>query len=143
MKIIKHGEVKSTAQEIVNERMTCPVCGCEFECGSNEMQYDNRNEPYVNCPECSAWCFPEEDDFFTLDIPPHFPQDFYDFSGGVAQDYKTINDWIESDAEFFRNNPEETVRVTACGDSLVIALNGEDGIHFYVAKGYYQASIEK
>lgn len=55
MKVIKHGDTKSTAPEIVTERTTCPICGCEFEYDSNDVQRDIHNNAHVNCPECG--CF--------------------------------------------------------------------------------------
>lgn len=41
MKVIKHGDVKSTAPEIVTKRTTCPICGCEFEYDSDEVWHNS------------------------------------------------------------------------------------------------------
>lgn len=140
MKVIKHGDTKATAREIVTKRVTCPICNCEFEYGSDEVQYNERNQAYVNCPECSGYCIEEEE--FSLSNPPHFPEDFYDFSYGVPLDEQDINDWIREAADYFRAHPDETLKFIACGDSILFVLNMEDGVHFYVAQGYYEASID-
>ena len=71
MKVIKHGDVKSTAPEIVTKRTTCPICGCEFEYDSDEVWHNLHNQAYVNCPECSETCMEEE---ISLNNPPHFPE---------------------------------------------------------------------
>lgn len=141
MKVIKHGDTKATAREIVTKRVTCPICGCEFEYGSDEVQYNERRQAYVNCPECNGYCMEEEEEF-TLSNPPHFPEDFYDFNSGVPQSEQIINDWIREAANYFRTHPDETLKFIACGDSVLFALNIEDGIHFYVAQGYYEADID-
>lgn len=140
MKIIKHGDTKSTAREIVTKRVTCPICGCEFEYDSDEVQYNERKQAYVNCPECSGYCVEEEE--FTLSNPPRFPEDFYDFNGGVQQSDQEINDWIREAIDYFLAHPYESLKFVACGNSILFALNADDGIHFYVAKGYYVADIE-
>ncbi len=139
MKVIKHGDVKSTAREIVDKRMTCPICGCEFEYGGDEVQYNVRKQAYVNCPECNGFCVEEE---FSLSNPPRFPDDFYDFRGGVPQSDQDINDWIREATDYFLAYPDEQVKFIACGDSVLFALNMDDGVHLYVAKGYYTAYIE-
>lgn len=142
MKIIKHGDTKSTAREIVTKRVTCPICGCEFEYGSDEVQYNERKQAYVNCPECGGFCVEEEEkDGFTLSNPPRFPQDFYNFTGGVEQDNQTINKWIKEAIDYFFMYPDETLYFTACGNSILFAVNHEDGLHLYVAKGYYTETI--
>ena len=56
MKVIKHGNTKSTAREIVTKCVTCPICGCEFEYDSDDVQSDIHNNAYVICPECNALC---------------------------------------------------------------------------------------
>lgn len=140
MKVIKHGDTKATAREIVTKRVTCPICGCEFEYNSDEAWHDTHNQAYVNCPECGGCCMEEEE--FTLSNPPRFPEDFYDFNGGVPQDEQYINDWIREAADYFRTHPDEPLKFIACGDSALFALNMEDGIRFYVAQGYYEASID-
>lgn len=140
MKVIKHGDTKSIAREIVTKRVTCPICNCEFEYGSDEVQYNERKQAYVNCPECSGYCMEEEE--ISLSNPPHFPENFYDFNGGVPQSDQDINDWIREAADYFRTHPEEPLKFIACGNSILIALNMDDGIHFYVAKGYYETDIE-
>lgn len=137
-KIIKHGNTKSTAHEIVTKCATCPVCGCEFEYDSDDVQRDIHNNAYVICPECNGFCAEK----FSLNNLPHFPENFYDFNGGVLQSDKGINGWIREAADYFRTHPEEPLRFIACGNSILFALNNEDGIHFYVAKGYYVADIE-
>lgn len=141
MKVIKHGDTKSTAREIVTKRVTCPICGCEFEYGSDEVQYNERKQAYVNCPECSGYCIEEEEEF-TLSNPPRFPEDFYDFNGGVQQSDQEINDWIREAIDYFLAHSDESLKFVACGNSILFALNADDGIHFYVAKGYYVADIE-
>lgn len=139
-KIIKHGNAKNTTHEVATKRTTCPICGCEFEYSSDEVQYNERKQAYVNCPECSGYCIEEEE--FSLSNPPHFPEDFYDFNGGVPQSDQDINGWIREATDYFRTHPEETLDFIACGNSILFAINDEDGIHFYVAKGYYVADIE-
>lgn len=139
MKVIKHGDTKSTAREIVTKRVTCPICGCEFEYGSDEVQYNERKQAYVNCPECSGYCIEEEE--FSYSNPPRFPEDFYDFNGGVQQSDQDINNWIRETTDYFRTHPEEPLKFIACGDSILFVLNMDDGIHLYVAKGYYEANI--
>lgn len=141
-KIIKHGNTKSTAHEVVTKRTTCPICGCEFEYDNEEVWYNRFNQAYVNCPECNGYCVEEKEKEFSLNNPPHFPTDFYDFNGGVPQSDQDINGWIREAADYFRTHPEEPLRFIACGNSILFALNNEDGIHFYVAKGYYVADIE-
>ncbi len=140
MKVIKHGGTKSTAPEIVTKRTTCPICGCEFEYDSDETWHNEYKQTYVLCPECSGHCMEEEE--ISLSNPPHFPENFYDFNGGVPQSDQDINDWIREAADYFRTHPEEPLKFIACGNSILIALNMDDGIHFYVAKGYYEADIE-
>lgn len=140
MKVIKHGDTKATAREIVTKRVTCPICNCEFEYNSDEVRYNARNQAYVNCPECEGFCAEEEE--FSLSNPPRFPEDFYDFRGGVPQSDQDINDWIREAIDYFLANPDETVKLIACGSFILFALNFEDGIHFYVAQGYYVADIE-
>lgn len=140
MKVIKHGDTKSTAPEIVTKRTTCPICGCEFEYDSDDVQYNERKQAYVNCPECGGYCIEEEE--FSLSNPPRFPEDFYDFGYGVPQSNQDINDWIREAVDYFLTHPGETLKFIACGDSILFALNMEDGIHFYVAKGYYTADID-
>lgn len=140
MKVIKHGDTKSTAPEIVTKRTTCPICGCEFEYDNNEVRNDTHNKDYVKCPECGRFCEAEKE--FSLSNPPHFPENFYDFNGGVPQRDQIINDWIREAADYFRTHPEEPLKFIACGDSVLFALNRDDGIYFYVAKGYYEASID-
>lgn len=138
MKVIKHGDTKSTAREIVTKRVTCPICGCEFEYDSDDVQRDIHNNAYVICPECNGFCTEE----FSLDNLPRFPEDFYDFNYGVPQNNSDINDWIREATDYFRTHPEETLRFIACGDSILFAINADDGIHFYVAQGYYVVDIE-
>lgn len=138
MKVIKHGDTKSIAPEIVTKRVTCPNCGCEFEYDSDDVLHDMHNNAHVNCPECGCFCAEK----FSLSNPPHFPENFYDFNGGVPQSDQGINDWIREVADYFLAHPEEPLRFIACGDSILIALNMDDGIHLYVAKGYYVADIE-
>ena len=138
MKVIKHGDTKSTTPEIVTKRITCPICGCEFEYDSDDVLHDIHNNAHVNCPECGCFCAEK----FSLSNPPHFPENFYDFNGGVPQSDQGINDWIREVADYFLAYPEEPLRFIACGDSILIALNMDDGIHLYVAKGYYVADIE-
>lgn len=138
MKVIKHGDTKSTAREIVTKCATCPICGCEFEYDSDDVQRDIHNNAYVICPECNGICTKE----FSLDNLPRFPEDFYDFNYGVPQNNSDINDWIREATDYFRTYPEETLRFIACGDSILFAINADDGIHFYVAQGYYVADIE-
>lgn len=138
MKVIKHGDTKSTAREIVTKCATCPICGCEFEYDSDDVQRDIHNNAYVICPECNGFCTKE----FSLDNLPRFPEDFYDFNYGVPQNNSDINDWIREATDYFRTYPEETLRFIACGDSILFAINADDGIHFYVAQGYYVADIK-
>lgn len=140
MKVIKHGNTKSIAPEIVTKRTTCPICGCEFEYDSDEVRNDTQNTDYVICPECGRFCADEEK--FSLSNPPHFPEDFYDFTYGVEQNNQTINKWIQDAIDYFLTHPDETLYFIACGDSILFAVNHEDGLHFYVAKGYYEASID-
>lgn len=140
MKVIKHGDTKATAREIVTKRVTCPICNCEFEYGSDEVQYNERKHAYVNCPECGGYCIEEEE--FTLSNPPRFPEDFYDFNYGVPQNNSDINDWIREATDYFLTHPDETLKFIACGDSILFAINADDGIHFYVAQGYYTADID-
>ena len=140
MKVIKHGDTKSTSREIVTKRVTCPICGCEFEYGSDEVQYNERKQAYVNCPECSGYCIEEEE--FSQSNPPHFPENFYDFNDGVPQNNSDINDWIREATDYFRTHPEEPLKFIACGNSILFAINADDGIHLYVAQGYYVADIE-
>lgn len=137
MKVIKHGDTKSTSPEIVTKRTTCPICGCEFEYDSDDVQRDIHNNAYVICPECNALCAEK----FLLNNPPRFPEDFYDFNGGAPQSDQDINDWIREAADYFRTHPEEPLKFVACGDSILFVLNMDDGIHLYVAKGYYEANI--
>ena len=138
MKVIKHGDTKSTAPEIVTERTTCPICGCEFEYDSNDVQRDIHNNAHVNCPECGCFCVGK----FSRSNLPRFPEDFYDFNYGVPQNNSDINDWIREATDYFLAHPDETLKFIACGDSALFALNMEDGVHFYVAQGYYEASID-
>lgn len=138
MKVIKHGDTKSTAREIVTKRTTCPICGCEFEYNSDDVQRDIHNNAHVNCPECNGFCA----ETFSLNNPPRFPEDFYDFNGGAPQSNKDINDWIREASDYFRTHPEETLKFIACGNSILFAINADDGIHFCVAQGYYVADIE-
>lgn len=141
MKVIKHGDTKSTTPEIVTKRITCPICGCEFEYGSDETWHNEYKQTYVLCPECSGHCMEEEK--MSLNNPPHFPEHFYDFNGGVPQRDQTINDWIREATDYFRTHPEDPLKFIACGDSILFAVNMDDGdIHLYVAKGYYEASID-
>ena len=138
MKVIKHGDTKSTAPKIVTKRTTCPICGCEFEYDSDDVQRDIHNNAHVNCPECGCFCV----ETFSLNNPPRFPEDFYDFNGGAPQSDKDINDWIREATDYFRTHPEEPLKSVACGNSILFAINADDGIHFYVAQGYYVADIE-
>jgi len=138
MKVIKHGDTKSTAREIVTKRVTCPICGCEFEYDSDDVQRDIHNNAYVICPECNGFCA----ETFSLNNPPRFPEDFYDFSGGVQQSDQEINDWIREAIDYFLAHPDESLKFVACGNSILFAINADDGIHFYVAQGYYEADIE-
>ena len=138
MKVIKHGDTKSTAREIVTKRATCPICGCEFEYDSDDVQCDIHNNTYVICPECNGFCA----ETFSLSNPPHFPEDFYDFNGGVQQSDQEINDWIREAIDYFLAHPDESLKFVACGNSILFALNADDGVHLYVAKGYYVADIE-
>lgn len=138
MKVIKHGDTKSTAPEIVTKRTTCPICGCEFEYDSDDVQRDIHNNAHVNCPECGCFCV----ETFSLNNPPRFPEDFYDFNGGAPQSDKDINDWIREATDYFCTHPEEPLKSVACGNSILFAINADDGIHFYVAQGYYVADIE-
>lgn len=140
MKVIKHGDTKSIAREIVTKRTTCPICGCEFEYDSDEVRNDTQNIDYVICPECGRFCADEEE--ISLSNPPRFPEDFYDFNGGVPQNNSDINDWIREATGYFRTHPEEPLRFIACGNSILFATNADDGIHLYIAKGYYVADIE-
>lgn len=140
MKVIKHGDTKSIAPEIATKRVTCPICNCEFEYGSDEVQYNERKHAYVNCPECGGYCIEEEE--FSLSNPPRFPEDFYDFNYGVPQNNPDINDWIREATDYFLTHPSETLKFIACGDSILFALNMEDGVHLYVAQGYYTADID-
>lgn len=138
MKVIKHGDTKSTAPEIVTERVTCPICGCEFEYDSNDVQRDIHNNAHVNCPECGCFCA----ETFSLSNPPRFPEDFYDFNGGIQQSDQEINDWIREAIDYFLAHPDESLKFVACGNSILFALNADNGVHFYVAQGYYVADIE-
>mgnify|MGYP004680708031 FL=1 len=138
MKVIKHGDTKSTAPEIVTKRVTCPICGCEFEYGSDDVQRDIHNNTHVNCPECGCFCA----ETFSHSNLPRFPEDFYEFKDGVPQSDQNINDWIREATDYFRTHPEEPLRFIACGDSILFAVNADDGIHLYVAKRYYVADIE-
>lgn len=138
MKVIKHGDTKSIAPEIITKRVTCPICGCEFEYDSDDVQRDIHNNAYVICPECNGFCA----ETFSLSNPPRFPKDFYDFNGGVQQSDQKINDWIREAIDYFLAHPDESLKFIACGDSILFAINADDGIHFYVAKGYYVADIE-
>ena len=140
MKVIKHGDTKSTAREIVTKRVTYPICGCEFEYGSDETWHNEYKQTYVLCPECSGHCAEEKE--ISLSNPPCFPENFYDFNGGVPQSEQIINDWIREAADYFLTHPDETLKFIACGNSILFALNMDDGIHFYVAKGYYEADID-
>lgn len=141
MKVIKHGDTKATAREIVTKRVTCPICNCEFEYGSDEVQYNERKQVYVHCPECGGYCIEEEEEF-SQSNPPRFPEDFYDFNYGVPQNNADINDWIREATDYFRAHPEEPLKFIACGDSILFAINADDGVHLYVAQGYYEADIE-
>ena len=138
MKVIKHGDTKSTAPEIVTKRTTCPICGCEFEYDSDDVQRDIHNNAYVNCPECECFCA----ETFSHSNPPHFPEDFYNFNGGVQQSDRDINDWIREAIDYFLAHPDESLKSVACGNSILFAINADDGIHLYVAQGYYVADIE-
>ena len=69
-------------------------------------------------------------------------EDFYDFNGGIQQSDQEINDWIREAIDYFLAHPDESLKFVACGNSILFALNADDGIHFYVAKGYYVADIE-
>ncbi len=138
MKVIKHGDTKSTAPEIETKRTTCPICGCEFEYDSDDVQRDIHNNARVNCPECGCFCVGK----FSRSNLPRFPEDFYDFNDGVPQNNSDINDWIREATDYFRAHSGETLKFIACGDSILFALNMEDGVHFYVAKGYYTADID-
>lgn len=154
MKVIKHGDTKATAREIVTKRVTCPICGCEFEYNSDEVIHGSVGAGiavlanYVRCPECDAYCLDSDGvetpdgQEFSLSNPPRFPEDFYDFNYGVPQNNSDINDWIREATDYFLTHPDETLKFIACGDSILFALNMEDGIHFYVAKGYYTADID-
>lgn len=138
MKVIKHGNVKSTAREIRNKRVTCPICNCEFEYNCDEVRHNEHKQAYVNCPECGGFCVEEE---ISLSNPPCFPEDFYDFNGGIPQSDQDINDWIREAIDYFLTHPDESLKFIACGNSILFAINADDGIHFYVAKGYYTADI--
>lgn len=151
MKVIKHGGNKATQVEPEIKYMTCPMCDCQFEYTSEEVTCTAFGTPYIQCPECVAICLDkdgtthpkeEEVETFTKDNPPQFPEDFYDFGGGVPQSSQTINDWIHEAVDYFLTNPDEILKFIACGDSILFALNMEDGVHFYVAQGYYEAEIE-
>lgn len=139
-KIIKHGNAKNTAHEVVTKRATCPICGCEFEYDNDEVRNDTQNMGCVKCPECGRFCEAEKE--FSLSNPPRYPEDFYDFNGGVPQSDQNINGWIREAADYFRTHPEEPLEFIACGNSILFAINADDGVHFYVAQGYYEADIE-
>lgn len=57
MKVIKHGNTKSIAPEIVTKRTTCPICGCEFEYGSDETCTMNISKRMCFAPSVAgiAW----------------------------------------------------------------------------------------
>lgn len=150
MKVIKHGTT-ITKTKTVNKVVTCGVCGCEFEYSSNEVKRGGNGlgVEYVLCPECEAYCLDkdskevkEEEEEFSLSDLPHFPEDFYDFCGGVPQSDQDINDWIREAIDYFLAYPDEQIKLIACGDSILFALNMDDGVYFYVAKGHYEAYIE-
>lgn len=146
-KVIEHGDMHT---KITPRTLVCPVCNCKFEYMPNETERTEvTGEEFIRCPECHALCFTggydmdDTDQLFTMDNPPHYPQDFYVFknpNSGVSD--ADINKWIEDMMQFFKRNPNEDMQVTATGNAVVIAMRFEDGIHIYVARDYYAADVD-
>lgn len=54
IKIIKHGNKKETKVIYI---VTCPVCGCEFECETEDffaLERTPNGKKFIHCPDCDV-----------------------------------------------------------------------------------------
>jgi len=113
IKIIKHGETKF--------KITCPVCGCEFEYEFEDLvtKYDFIKQ--VKCPDCGEW-LTHKDTFPTYPNYPNWPKIGEPIPTGpsdpITKPYitwttTTPNSW--PDCETCPNKPDPTK--TVVGDT--------------------------
>ena len=65
IKVIKHGETKF--------KITCPVCGCEFEYEFEDLVTQYGIVKQIKCPDCGEW-LTHKDTYPTYPTYPNWPK---------------------------------------------------------------------
>ena len=140
MKIIQNNYTKENE---VSEEYICEECNSVFEYDDYDIYTDKDGIERVDCPCCSHSCI--------VYTPPtietiKFPKDFYQFgihNGAVNISDNEINDYIKKCIKWLIENPNETYRYMASGDTFVCVFNHEDEYYIMVTKNYFDISIDK
>lgn len=147
MKILKEGK-SDTKQKAV-----CQNCGCEFEYDFEDYEQESLDEwrmvSFVKCPWCNERVIlekyetPEEDrsEVFLPIYPDKFL--FMSEENVVKLSDERLNEYTTKVYQKLKDNPDEDYYMIACGDSMIVGFNNEDGVNLYVCKNYEEAVWDK
>lgn len=145
MKIIKAGNQYKVAEmdnRAVPVVLDCDECGSQFEVTVEDCEKVGDNY-YINCPCCSERIKVKHIDFYPHETPK-FPADFFHFDEhSVPIEDEEINKWIKDIADRVKIDSDPTFYKSETGDSIVIALVYDDEVTYYVAKNYYELTLNR
>lgn len=144
MKIIKAGNQYKVAEmdnRAVPVVLDCDECGSQFEVTVEDCEKVG-DSYYAKCPCCSIRHKVNHIDFYPHDSPK-FPADFFHFGEAKPIKEEEINEWIKEIADKVKIGCDPTFYMRGTGDSVVIALVCEDEVTYYVAKNYYELTLDR
>lgn len=124
--------VKPVANEEKHE-VVCSKCGSllRYENGDLEMYGPEQG---LICPECKEWIVVKNYPTF------QFPISFYRYDNACALSDEETQKYIDDCIKRVKESQEIwDMAMSGTGDTLVIAIKGDEEITCYVAKNYYEA----
>lgn len=145
MKIIKAGnghKVAKMEDRAVPIVLDCDECGSQFEVTVSDCERIG-DEYYVDCPCCANRILLKHIDFYPHETPK-FPADFFHYDeNSVPIEDERINEWIKDIQNRIKTDSDPTFYMIGTGDSAVIALVSDEEVVYYVAKNYYELTLDR
>ena len=146
MKIIQNNYEAPIIEE-ENFNIICEECNSVFEIEKEDCHIGQYGIAFVNCPCCGKENIIDEYSIDlnknNLDFPTHYTHIATKNKETSFIENKEINNWIKESINWLEQNPQETFRYGATGDTFTVVFNHEDEYWVVVTKDYYETSIDK